>query len=286
MLAAYLIAMSGAPAQDEQRLSGLTIEQYAGVTTALREELPLEAILAQEQIEPSAWEHAERVWREAIGNAPDLHLQLIQAQRVAEDSLARKIDPLSDDPAAWAGLLGALAISDSPMTVLGPLGLNVNDLGRLGRQWKRKVSADPKLAQELAAHAGKAPAPTNVRVEPVALKPFPWTPKPKESSVNGPRGLAEARAGVLPIATDVDLYAAFCVVLEIMPAERQTALDLVGLHESAVADIELAWRQRLTGDPDLRAEYAVKMVDYRVGLRRLLLGARPLREISSGVTRL
>ncbi len=157
-------------------LGGLSLEQYAGVTTALAEGFALDAILTQEGIAFASWPDASRAWTEAIVDAPDLQIELIQKRRIAEDCLGREIAPLAEDPVAWTGLLGALAVTESPAMITEALGITMGDIARLGRQWKRKMEADPKLAEEVVKLAPTAKPPTRVEAKPRALRPFPWTP--------------------------------------------------------------------------------------------------------------
>ena len=155
---------------------GVRLDQYSGVAAALAEGLPLREILAQERIEQAAWIEADRAWKEAIVDSPDLQLRHLQLRRQAEDCLGRRVEPLDDDPAAWAGLLGALALSDDSARLLRSLGLRMSDLARLGRRWRARAAEDARVADRLAELAGKARAPTSVRCGKTELKPFPWTP--------------------------------------------------------------------------------------------------------------
>lgn len=157
-------------------LGGLSLEQYAGVTAALAEGFDLTDILEQEGIAAGIWSSAQRAWIEAIVAATDLQLQLAQKRRIAEDCLGRAMPPLDDDPAAWTGLLGALATADDPASISVPLGISMADLARLGRRWKRKMEDDPELGGRIAALAATAQPPKTVQAEPRRLAPFPWTP--------------------------------------------------------------------------------------------------------------
>jgi hypothetical protein len=146
------------------------------VTAALGEDIPLRDVLAQEHIDEAAWPAADRAWKEALVGSVDLHLRYLRLVRQAEDCLSRRLEPLDEDPAAWTGLLDALALSDEPDRVLESLGLRMTDVGRLGRAWRGKAEKDPAVADRLAALAGKAKSPRAVRCGPVVLRPFPWTP--------------------------------------------------------------------------------------------------------------
>ena len=264
--------------------AGVSLEQYAGVTAAVVEEIPLADVLAQEQIEPASWASAEPKWAQTLAESPDLMLVYAQKRRVAEDALGRSISPLDDDPGSWAAMLAALSVADDLAAVLKPMGLRATDVGRLGRAWNKKAAADPEVTRALSEAAAKpAPAP-KVKVEPTKLKPFPWSPKRAAASAgDAARAAASTGAegddlltpieGSLPVEVDVDLYAALAVALHLLPAERAAILPLCGLDEPMFAALAARWRAKLQADPDLNAELSVKTTDHREALRRMLAGA-------------
>lgn len=169
----------GARADEQPSVLGVRLDCYAGVTAAVAEGIPLRDVLAQERVEEPAWPAADRAWKEALAEAPDLHLRYLKLRRQAEDCLSRRVDPLAEDPEAWAGLLGEVALSDDPDRVLRSLGLRMTDMARLGRSWRQKAEKDPKIAERLTELAGKAKAPKSVRCGPTILQRFPWSPRPE-----------------------------------------------------------------------------------------------------------
>lgn len=270
---------------------GLKIEQVAGVHAALHEKIPLERVLDQEQIEAATWPTADKAWREVLAKSPDLQLQYAEKLRAAEDALGRPCPPYDDDPAAWAGLTAALALGDGVNTLVDQLGLSMTDFGRLGRAWRRKAAKDPEVAKKIAELVPNAPAPKPVTLKPVELKPFPWSPKAAIAAA-APTGLKFSLApapqtdtrtarlstpieGRLPIEVDLDLYAAFTVVLELAPTARARALALLGVASKDVDAIDTAWRDRLK-DPAIEAELVVKKLDHRISLKEMMRGARPI----------
>lgn len=266
------------------------MEQHAGVTTAVAEEIPLADVLRQEGIQESDWTAADAAWKQALAESPDLMLAYFGKRRDAEDALSRRIDPLDQDPGAWAGFLAQMQSASDSGALLQALGLRASDLGRLGRSWKRKAESDPSVADKLAEWAGKAAPVQTLQVEPSRLKPFPWSPlaaarapaaappAPQSSpQLTSSRSddLATPIRGVLPIYEDLDLYAALSVVLQVAPKARLVALlSLCGLDERNLMDVVAKWRTRLEGDPNLRARFSVLMNDHRDALRMLLAGAR------------
>ncbi|MFO0615244.1 MAG: hypothetical protein U0414_21810 [Polyangiaceae bacterium] len=163
---------------DEGSLGGVTLEQFAGVTAATAEGIPLVEVLEQEQIPPEAWPEGARLWREAIVDTPSLQIELVRLRRVAEDCLRRDIDPLDGDASSWVGLLRALGEAADTASVLAALGLTSSDVSRLGRQWRDKAKANPEVEKALQDVSATATAPTEVRVGPLVLRPFPWSARP------------------------------------------------------------------------------------------------------------
>jgi len=270
-------------------IGGVSLEQHAGVTAALAEDLALEDVLAQEQIEPERWSEADRAWKRALAESSDLLLLYMQRRRQAEDCLARKIEPLDEDAAAWAGMLAEIASADDAGAVLAPFGLRMSDIGRLGRHWKRKAAKDPKVVEALSECAGNAVVPESVQCAPMELKPFPWTPKSEEAAsispdetsavgdVTGEALLRSVRGGRLPIEFDLDLYAAMLAVRQSLPEQGAPAFALCGVDATRMLEIADAWAERVAASPTLRAELTVRTADHAAALRSLLAGVTPVR---------
>jgi hypothetical protein len=266
--------------------ANVRLEHHAGVSAALAEGIPLADVLQQEGIAEADWKVADKKWREALSSSPDLQMEYARKRMEAEDALARKIDPVEDDAAAWVGLLGAVQAADDPSEVLKPLGLKSTDLGRLGRAWQRKAKKDPAVVKKLSELSGKGVAPTSVKAEPIKLKPFPWTKgaaaqsnaaTPAASSSGGVSAkrsrIATPTNGVFPVEDDIDLYAAFSVASQLLPGETTRIVGLCGIDERRVPQIVAAWRQRLDADPNLRADFAVKSGEHRAAFRKMLGGS-------------
>src|SRR4051812_33063604 len=87
---------------------GVTLEQYAGITAARADEVPLGAALAIERLDEAAWRRADRAWKGRLaGDGIDGPLfTAFQRKRVeAEDWLDRPVAPLAGDLRAWMGFL-------------------------------------------------------------------------------------------------------------------------------------------------------------------------------------
>lgn len=168
------------------KIAGLTVEQFAGVTAATLEGIPLDAVLAQEQISLDAWRAAEPPWREALADRMDLQIDLVRSRRVAEGCLDRKVSPIDTDPSAWKTLLAALAAVEDPKVVLASRGITLSDVSRVGRRWKARA-ADPAIAAQLAAASSTAALPPVFDVGALELARFPWSPPPTPAAAVGER---------------------------------------------------------------------------------------------------
>jgi len=160
----------------------ITLEQYAGVSAALAEGLPLGDVLRQEQFDEATYREAEPIWRERIADSVGTALEFTQKLTLAADCLARSLSPIQDDEAAWVGLLGAVATAPDQAELLRTLDISLNDIGRLGREWRRRAQRDPELGKRLVELAKTPTPPTTIVAGPVLLRPFPWTPEARGTS--------------------------------------------------------------------------------------------------------
>jgi hypothetical protein len=115
-----------APPPQPELLHGVSLEQYAGVTTALAEGFALEAILANERIAVDAWTRAELAWKVRVakdGTAGPVFAEFGAKRAMAEDTLARGVAPIDADLGAWMGFLRAYAAHPAPFEMLKGAGL-------------------------------------------------------------------------------------------------------------------------------------------------------------------
>ena len=271
-------------------LHGLTLEQFAGITAALAEEFPLDAVLANEEIDAPAWRLASPAWKAQIVEAAKGGGALFAAYREklgeAEDCLRRRITPLDEDMGAWLGFLGAWSAHPAPFEILAGFGLRMNDVSRLQRGWSRQVENDASLREKMAKVAGKRPgAPSAVSAESATLKPFPWSTKREPPTASAPPTGAEASVEVGGLA--VDQYAALAAEIAVFPAEVKRVLAKHGVPRSAFPDLEQRWKERLAKDPDLHRDwqrlYAHHQGRLRVAAKDSTARERLLVSISSAV---
>ncbi len=160
-------------------LHGVTVEQYAGITAALAEDLPLETALAQEAISPRAWKPIDVAWKARLaadGAEGSLFRSYSDKLAEAEDWLARPVAPLGDDLGAWLAFLAAWGKHEAPFELLAGAGLRLSDVSRLRRRWSRRFAEDASLEKRAAELLRKGPGPVPaVTVGQVQHKPYPWS---------------------------------------------------------------------------------------------------------------
>lgn len=159
-------------------LRGVTLDQYAGISAGLADEIPLEALLANEGIDPAAWPAADVAWKERLaadGQGGAVFAAFRDRRAEAEDWLGRRVAPLDDDLGAWVSFLHALSVAPAPFELFARAGLRMSDLARLTRRWARRME-DPAIQEEAAALAkeGAGPLPA-IHASAAVLRPFPWS---------------------------------------------------------------------------------------------------------------
>lgn len=251
-------------------LHGVSLDQYAGVTAALAEGLPLPDVLREEQIPPDAWPQADAAWKVRIARdgTSGLLFAAYAAQRaVAEDILARAVAPIDADLRAWMSFLQAYGAHPSPPEMLTAAGLGLNDLSRLQRRWARRMAEDAKLPAEAAEIAAKGPGPLPpLRVEKAAWKRFPW------SKGAAPPPTPEAPKVAVPAETSlapgkVRLYGYVAIKAELLenPGDEARVLAKAGLTDFATTDA--GWKEILQANPDLERDYRRLLDRQRARLR-------------------
>jgi len=183
------------------RVLGVTLQQYAGIQTALAQGFPLDDALRNERLSATRWTRVRTAWGDKLareGHGGPLSAAFLSTSAEAAEWLGRRIAPLDDDLGAWCGFLGAYAAEPAPSTLLRRLGLRGDDVQRLAFAWKVKTDSDPSLAKKAAAIAATKPcAVPNVRITEGALRPFPWSPgpeAPRPAAVRAPSAAASAPA--------------------------------------------------------------------------------------------
>jgi len=248
--------MPPADVPSPELIGGLSVEQYAGLTAALAEGFPPPEVLALEGLDDRAWRAASIGWRRRLaGDGPDGPIFLAYRDRlaVAEDWLARPVEPLDGDVAAWVGFCGAFSRHAAGFALLAGLGLGMNDLARLTRRWAKRMAEDEGVRKRAAELTRKevAEAPS-VRAGPAKLKPFPWSKGRAAPAPEPPQDAAEAR---LPAeeeeAFGLDRYAAVCAELALDPEGAERALARHEISRDELHAVEARYRARFAADPAL-----------------------------------
>jgi len=241
-----------------ESIEGVALEQYAGVVAALADEVALEEVLANEQIEPTAWPPIDVAWKVAIAGGSvegPLFKAFSEKRDEAEDWLARPVKPLEDDLAAWMGFLAAYGKHAAPCELLASAGLRLPDLGRLQRRWARRFAEDRELAKR-AAEIAKAPpaAPPKVSVGKLVLKPFPWSPGPG-AAAPPPDAVQGGSPSAEEMEIPLDRYAALVVELGEPKADRARVMERYGLAPERFAAVDAAWKARIAVDPETERDF-------------------------------
>ena len=193
---------------DRASASDLTVEQYAGISAALADGYPLDAVLENEDLALKAWPDADTAWKQKLVADPTTFESYRARLGEAEDWLGRKVAPLDDDLAAWLGFLGAYGKHTAPFDLLGGLGLGMNDLGRLQRRWDKRLKADQELAKQAEELAKKKPsAVPKVSAAKGVLKPFPWSKRRAPIKASPPEVIRREAPAPAPALAPAPVFA-------------------------------------------------------------------------------
>jgi hypothetical protein len=234
--------------------SDLTVEQYAGISAAMAEGYPLDAVLANEGLAPKAWPDEDTAWKQKLVAEPATFESYRLKLGEAEDWLGRKVTPLDEDLVAWMGFLGAYTAHPAPFVLLDGLGLKMGDLGRLQRRWQKRLTTDAELAKQAAEVAKQKPnAVPSISAAKGVLRPFPWSKSgaPTKAAASAPDAETSAAEGDFDLAS----YAALAAQLAVTPEERRRLLRRHGLDEPAMAALKAQWDARIASDAALAQDY-------------------------------
>jgi hypothetical protein len=264
--------MQGGAPTGMEPVRGISLEQYAGVTAAVDDGIPLGDVLASEGIAPDAWPAAARAWKVRAAKAGSdgaVLVALREKRAVAEDCLARRVSPVDSELAAWMSFLRAYAAHAAPFELLRAAGLGLNDMARLQRRWAKRMAAEPKLEREAAdlAKSGLGPMPA-LRVAPVTLKPFPWTGRASSAAAPPPpKALVAVPADTRLAPGQLRFYSYVAIKARLAenPGEEARVLREVGATDFAKTDAE--WQEILGSNAELEQDYRRLLAKQRATLK-------------------
>ncbi|WP_437763416.1 hypothetical protein WMF27_41095 [Sorangium sp. So ce281] len=268
------MAAATKPAAGAQEASeGISLAQYAAVRAAVTEGFPLADVLAIDGLMPRTFVRADLAWKQRLAAEPELLAAYEQELAQAEDWLDRKIEPLANDPAAWASFLAAFGAHPAPFELLQENDLGMNDVARLRRRWARRAEEDAKvgeLLKDLHAKPGKLGP---LRVDPRVLRP---------SRVAEARGSAKTPAdehsAAVPLGEPrlgLAEYAALCAELDALPQQRERVLRRHGLADEEMrAALDRRWQAALERDAALAKDLERLQAHHARRLEMLLARAR------------
>lgn len=204
-------------------VSGVTVEQYAGITAALAEDLPLDTVLAYEGLSPRTWKPVEVAWKLRLATegvlAPVFQV-FVERRAEAEDWLSRRIAPLEDDLGAWLAFLNTWSRHAAPFDMLVTAGLRLSDVSRLQRRWARRFAEERALEARAAEILRKGPGPLPaITAGEIDHKPFRWSRvgAPTKEPAGAPRTESpapEVTPALLPVAAPELVVPSFMKVRE------------------------------------------------------------------------
>lgn len=125
----------------------------ARVHASLRAKAPLGDTLHAVNLTHEAWREADERWTDRLVSAaeddPTLLVAYDLALADAWDELAPRIEPYETDAAAWVALEEVLIGNPEPLKALAVAGVELGDMPRLRRIWKRRADADASVAAAL-----------------------------------------------------------------------------------------------------------------------------------------
>jgi hypothetical protein len=245
----------------------LPLEHYAAIVAAMGDEHPLAEVLGLEGVTLATWARADASHKARLAHDPEAFEAFVRALGDAEDRATRAVRPLSDDASAWVVFLAAFEREGA--TLLPSLGLTMNDLSRLGREWDRRVARDDKLASRLAElraelkKSGARPPIPRLVLGPRALLPSPFA-----RAGASPRRAPEPRPEELEVASlDLASYARIAAELLERPRERGSVLLEHRIADGAFAALEARWLARFAADAQALRDFRTLREHERTRLR-------------------
>ncbi|WP_437277845.1 hypothetical protein WME90_42530 [Sorangium sp. So ce375] len=257
---------------------GISLAQYAAIRAAVTEGFPLADVLAVEGLTPRTFARADLAWKQRLAAEPELLAAYKQELAQAEDWLDRRVEPLAEDPTAWASFLAVFAAHPAPFELLQEKDLGMNDVARLRRRWVRRVDEDAKIGEllkDLHAKPGKL---GSLRVGPRVLQPS----RVAEARGSG-KAVADKHSAAVPLGEPrlgLAEYAALCAELDALPQQRERVLRRHRLADEEMrAALDRQWRAALGRDAALAKDLERLHAHHARRLEMLLARAREVGNV-------
>lgn len=131
----------------------VSLATVARVHASLRAKAPLGETLGALKLTPDEWRDADERWTVRLVAAAEEDPTLLVAYDLALadawDELAPRVEPYETDAAAWVALEEALVGNPEPLKALAVAGVELGDMPRLRRIWRRREEADASVAAAL-----------------------------------------------------------------------------------------------------------------------------------------
>ncbi|MGK4001160.1 hypothetical protein WMF31_00945 [Sorangium sp. So ce1036] len=257
----------------QEAREGISLAQYAAVRAAVAEGFPLADVLAVEGLMPRRWARADLVWKQRLAAEPKLLATYERELAQAEDWLERQVEPLAEDPTAWASFLAAFEAHPAPFELLQEQDLGMNDVARLRRRWARRAEKDAKVGEIIAERRTKPG-----RLGPLRIGPRVLRPSRVAQALGRTTGPADELTAAVPHGEPqlgLAEYAALCAELDALPEHHERVLRRHGLTDKeAHATLDRRWQAALAGDAALAKDFKRLHAHHARRLEMLLARAR------------
>lgn len=140
----------------EVRVAGVTLTQYAFVSTGLADGLALDELLGFLRLDAAEWEAAEAPWEDRILDAVgEADLEFLHQHELgiaeAQTHWTRRVPPFDEELRTWLAFFQTWQREADPEDYLHRLGLSLADLAYVHRLWSERMRTDAQLRETMLA---------------------------------------------------------------------------------------------------------------------------------------
>jgi hypothetical protein len=253
-------------APPDPSVHGLSLSRWADVEAALAEGEPEGAALGALGWPKARYKRAATAWKARVVAEPPLLEAYGAHLAAAEDRRERGILPIAEELPSWVGFLKAYSAAGEPGPFLRNLGLRPPDLARLSRRWKRRLDAEPKLAEQAARLAAQEPPPA---LPPLVIGGAAALAPPGLSGKENPPPPSRREAA----PWDVFRFATLAAELRVLAPQRADVLARHALSEEAIVSLEATFAARFAAEPLVAADFRRLVSHAEVRLRSVVARA-------------